>query len=91
MPLTAYEQETIIGFNKGEPMAHIFTYEKTWQRHLENNLGLKPLYNNHHGGREYEIPKSRIKMPRAPVKLSAAEKAKRAKRLISARQRRLEL
>jgi len=38
--LTNYEQETIINFNKAEDMAHIFTYEKTWQKHLERHLGL---------------------------------------------------
>jgi len=41
--LTNYEQETIINFNKAEDMAHIFTYEKTWQKHLERHLGLKLL------------------------------------------------
>lgn len=87
MPLTTYEQETIICFNRGEPTAHIFTCEKTWQKHLENNLGLKPLYKNHHGGKEYEIDKKRIRPPRAPVKLSASEKAKRAKRLKDSRQK----
>lgn len=29
--LTACEQETIISFNRAEDIAHIFTYEKTWQ------------------------------------------------------------
>ena len=33
--LTNYEQETIINFNNGEDKAHIFAYEKTWQKHLE--------------------------------------------------------
>ena len=40
--LSNYEQETIINFNKAEDIAHIFTYEKTWQQHLEGRLGLKP-------------------------------------------------
>ena len=35
--LTNYEQETIINFNKAEDTAYIFTYEKTWQQHLEMN------------------------------------------------------
>ena len=63
-----YEQETIINFNKEEKIAHIFTYEKTWQRHLEGKLGLKPTMDNGKGGRGYEIDKNRIKMPRAPKK-----------------------
>jgi len=41
--LSSYEQETIISFNKAEDIAHIFTYEKTWQKHLEKKLRLKPL------------------------------------------------
>jgi len=79
--LTNYEQETIINFNKAEDIAHIFTYEKTWQQHLESKLGLKPLYDNGFGGREYEIDKKRIKPPKAPRKLSASAKKELAERL----------
>ena len=42
--LTNYEKETTINFNKEEKVAYIFTCEKTWQKHLEGKLGLKPLY-----------------------------------------------
>jgi hypothetical protein len=79
--LSNYEQETIINFNKGEAIAHIFTYEKTWQQHLEKRLGLKPVMDNGYGGREYEIDKRRIRPPRAPVRLSTEARAKRAERL----------
>jgi len=79
--LTSYEQETIINFNKEEKIAYIFTYEKTWQKHLEDRLGLKPTMDNGFGGREYELPKSRIKPPRAPRKLSASAKKELAERL----------
>jgi len=79
--LSAYEQETIITFNKAEDMAHIFTYEKTWQKHLEKNLSLKPFMDNGFGGKEYELPKTRIKPPRAPRKLSPSAKKKLAERL----------
>ena len=79
--LTSYEQETIINFNKAEDTAYIFTYEKTWQQHLEKKLGLKPLYDNGFGGREYEIDKKRIKPPRAPRKLSNSAKKKLVERL----------
>lgn len=68
MRLSNYEQETIINFNKAEGVAYIFTYEKTWQQHLENKLGLEPILDNGHGGKEYTIGKSRIKMPHAPRK-----------------------
>jgi len=36
---------------------------------------------NGFGGKEYELPKSRIKPPRAPRKLSASAKKKLAERL----------
>ena len=79
--VSAYEQETIINFNKGEDIASIFTYEKTWQKHLEGKLGLKPVMDNGFGGKEYELPKSRIKPPRAPRLLSDSTKKKLTERL----------
>jgi hypothetical protein len=79
--LSNYEQETIINFNKDEATAHIFTYEKTWQQHLEKKLGLKPTMDNGFGGRGYEIDKKRIRPPRAPVKLSSEARAKLTKRM----------
>ena len=79
--LSAYEQETIIIFNKAEDIAHIFTYEKTWQKHLEKRLGLKPTLDNGFGGKGYQIDKKRIPMPRAPRKLSDSAKKKLAERL----------
>lgn len=79
--LTNYEQETIINFNKAEDIAHIYTCEKTWQRHLEKKLGLKPTLDNGFGGKGYELPKSRIKPPKAPRKLSDSAKKKLAEQL----------
>ena len=79
--LSAYEQETIISFNKEENIAHIFTYEKTWQKHLEKRLGLKPVMDNGFGGKDYEIEKKRIRPPRAPVRLSAEARAKLIERM----------
>jgi hypothetical protein len=79
--LTNYEQETIINFNEEEKIAHIFTYEKTWQKHLEDKLGLKPVMDNGFGGKEYKLPKSRIKPPRAPRRLSNSAKKRVAERL----------
>ena len=86
--LSNYEQETIINFNKDEAIAYIFTYEKTWQQHLEKRLGLKPTMDNGFGGKAYEIDKKRIRPPRAPVKLSAAVRAKRVNRAKGLRQKR---
>ena len=79
--LSAYEQETLISFNKAEDIANIFTYEKTWQKHLEGKLGLKPVMDNGFDGKEYELPKSRIKPPRAPRRLSDSAKKKLTERL----------
>ena len=79
--LTSYEKETIINFNKAEDIAFIFTYEKTWQKHLEGKLGLKPVMDNGFGGKEYQIDKKRIPMPRAPRKLSDSAKNKLVERL----------
>ena len=79
--LTNYEQETIINFNKGEDVCYIFTYEKTWQKHLEGKLGLKPTVDNGFGGKEYQIDKRRIKPPRAPKTLSPAARKRLGDRL----------
>lgn len=79
--LTPYEQETIITFNKEEKIAYIFTYSKTWQTHLEKRLGLKPTMDNGFGGKEYQLPKNKIKPPRASMKLSDDARKKRADRL----------
>ena len=84
--LTNFELETIINFNEGEDTAYIFTYNKSWQKHLEKKLGLKPIMDNGAGGREYEISKKRIKPPRAIKKLSIKAKKELVKRLAVARQ-----
>ncbi len=83
--LSAYEQETIINFNKEESIAYIFTYEKTWQKHLEQRLGLKPVMDNAYGGKEYQLPKKLIRPPRVPLKLPEKVRQERAKRLAGAR------
>ncbi|MDX9798708.1 MAG: hypothetical protein RBT05_07615 [Bacteroidales bacterium] len=81
--LTSYEQETIINFNKEEKIASIFTYEKSWQQHLEKKLGLKPIMDNGYGGKAYEIDKKRIKPPRAPRKLSNKRKKELIEQLVA--------
>ena len=83
--LTNEEKETIINFNEGEGTAYIFTYNKGWQKHLEQKLGLKPVMDNGFGGKEYEIDKKRIRPPRAPVRLSPEARAKRADQLRQSR------
>lgn len=80
-PLSAYEQETIINFNKEDTLASIFTYEKSWQKHLEDKLGLKPVMDNGFGGKEYMVDKSRIFPPKAKRQYSDATKKKMSQRL----------
>lgn len=80
IPMSAEEQETIIRFDKTKNKASIFTYEYRWKKHLEKNLGLKPIINNGQGGREYEIDKKRIPLPRAPKIMSEKHRAALSKR-----------
>ena len=85
--LTPYEQETIINFNKGEDTACIFTYEKTWQKHLEQKLGLIPVRDNDCGGKEYQLPKARVRLPQKRRQYSEVTKKKMSVRLTSTRKR----
>ncbi len=78
MALTKLEQETVISFNEFEREAHIFTYNKAWQKHLEEKLGLQPEYVNKHGGKEYTISKTRILPPVARRRRSTGAKKKTA-------------
>jgi len=85
--LTGYEKETIINFNEAEDTAHIFTYNKAWQRHLEQRLGLKAVMDNGYGGREYEVSKKRIRPPLAAKRLSDQTRRKLAENLARAGRR----
>ena len=75
------EKETLINFNEKDELASIFTYNKSWQKHLEERLGLKPILDNGSGAREYLIDKKRIRPPRAQLKLSDEQRANLAQRL----------
>jgi len=86
--LKNYERETVINFNKAEDIAYIFTYEKTWQKHIEKKLGIQPTNDNGFGGKSYEVPKSWIKLRKAPRKLSAEARAKLAERAKGMHQKR---
>ena len=76
--LTRYERETIITFNEAEDKAIVFTYNRTWQRHIEHKLGISLTEDNSFGGRKYKMPKSYIPKPRKPRKLSPLTKLKLA-------------
>ena len=90
MALLNDERETIICFNETPEPAHIFTYNKRWQKHLEDKLKLKPTYTNKDGGKEYDIDKKRIPMPRVPRKLTAEARKNLVIRLGNARRNRAE-
>jgi len=85
--LSLHEQETIINFNRGDATAHVFTYDKTWQKHLEGRLRLKPVMVNGHGGRGYLIDKKRIPVPRAPRRLTDRQRKELGQRLARGRAR----
>ena len=70
--MAAVEQETIITWNRAEDTAYIFTYEPTWQRHLEA-MGCPLVMDNKCGGKEYAIDKKRIPMPRKKKVFSEAQ------------------
>jgi len=83
--LTNDEKETLISFDETPNDAVIFTHNKAWQSHLENRLGLRPTMDNGYGGKEYRIPKKRIRMPMVPRRLSAEQRQKLGERLRKAR------
>ena len=70
MKLANDERETIITFDETPADAIVFTYSKSWQKHIEGKLGIRGTPNGF-GGKEYRIPKGRIRMPMVR-KLSAA-------------------
>lgn len=85
MPLTRYELETIINFNEEQKTARIFTYNKSWQNHMEK-LGIKPELVNDFGGKGYTIPKNWIRKPLPKRQLSEETKAVLAERMKRIRQ-----
>jgi len=91
MQLSNEECETLISFDETPADAVIFTYNKRWQKHLEDKLGLKPTMNNGYGGKEYHIAKSRIPLPRVPRKLSPEQRERLANQLRRGRQKSLNL
>ena len=64
--LTPFEQETVISFTKGDGIAHVFTYERSWVTAL-NKLGAKGAPNGF-GGFSYDVPKAWIRKPLSPRK-----------------------
>jgi len=78
-----FEKETIINWNQEDNKAYIFTYDKGFQQHMKK-LGCKPVGNNRHGAKSYEIPKNWVPLPRKKRKVTEAmrkglEKARNAR------------
>ena len=82
MRLTKQEQETIINFNQAEGVAYIYTCSKSWIRHMEKVLGLKPTTIYNPCRRAYECPKAWIKKPRKPRQMSETQKQELRLRLV---------
>lgn len=86
MNLASSERETIITFDETPAHAVVFTYSKQWQKHIEGKLAIKGTPNGF-GGKEYAIPKGRIRMPMVPRKLSPQQREKIGQRLRAARRK----
>jgi|GEM_PF-2292556 len=87
MALTNEEKETIITFDETPADADIFTYNKRYQKHLEQKLGIKPYSTNGAGGRDYKVPKARLRLPQAKRVYSPEQQEKMRKRLANHRQK----
>ena len=92
MRLTRYEMETIINWNSAEDTASISTRMSHVMRYMEKELGLKPVtvYKDANGktyGKDYEIPKLWVRLPRRPRKVSEELRKKMAERLAGVRAR----
>lgn len=61
--LEQHERETTLSFDKAGDTAIVFTYERSWQTHLEK-AGAEPTLETEYGGKEYEIPKEWVRLPR---------------------------
>ena len=81
------EQETVINFNEQEDEATVLTFNKRWQRQIENKMNIEPDEVNVDGSRGYTIPKKSLRLPllRATRQLTEEEKQVVAKRFAEAR------
>ena len=65
--LSKYEQETIIGYNREETHATLFTYQKSLINHMKKQ-GAEIEYVNAYGGHQFKFPKSWVRKPLIPQK-----------------------
>ena len=90
MHFTKYELETTINWNMGDDTAYISTRMPAVMRHMEKVLGVKPTTTHKDSfgkiyGKDYEIPKKFIRMPRRSRQVSEEQRVKMAARLEKAR------
>lgn len=65
--LTLYEQETIIGYNREEKLATLFTYQKSLITHMKKQ-GATIESINIYGGFLFSFPKTWVRKPLTPQK-----------------------
>ena len=93
MDLTAYEKETIINYNEGEPTASVYTHNGALKRKLEKLAKERPadvqLSRRYpEGVVEYIIPKRWVKVNAGPV-LTEEERERRRERAKATRKAQL--
>ena len=80
MDLTAYERETIINYNEGEPTASVYTHNKALRRTLDKLAQERPedcrvdRVSHEGAAADFVIPKNWIKI-RPPRVANEAQKA----------------
>jgi hypothetical protein len=92
MRLTKYEMETTINWNLGDDTAYISTRMPAVIRHMEKVLGIKPTTTHRDSGgriygKDYEIPKKFVRLPRRTRQVSEEQRKKMAERLAEIRER----
>ena len=90
MRLTNYELETTINWNMGDDTAYISTRMSSVMRHMEKVLKIKPTTTHADSsgrvyGKDYEIPKKFIRLPRRTRVVSEEQRKKMAERLAKVR------
>jgi len=86
MKLDRTDMETIINWNMQDVTMSIHTRMKSVMRHMENKLGIQPVkvYKDNSGviyGKDYEIPKSYLRLPQKPRQLSEERKKELSERM----------
>ena len=92
MRFSKADMETVITWNMADDKAYIHTRMPAVMRHMEQVVGLKPTTthrdnNDRIYGKDYEVPKSFIRLPRRNRQVSEEQRQKMADRLAKVRER----